>query len=76
MCSCRSRATSGCRSRVTATSKINAAFAYGGAQLAIQTLEQDFNIPISHYLEVDFAGFRDIVERDRQRADLLPDAGA
>ena len=43
------------------TSKINAAFAYGGAQLAIRTLEQDFNIPISHYLEVDFAGFRDIV---------------
>lgn len=43
------------------TSKINAAFAYGGAQLAIRTIEQDFGIPISHYLEVDFAGFRDIV---------------
>jgi polyisoprenyl-teichoic acid--peptidoglycan teichoic acid transferase len=44
------------------TSKINAAFAYGGAQLAIRTIEQDFDIPISHYLEVDFAGFRDIVD--------------
>src|SRR5580765_4045128 len=43
------------------TSKINAAFAYGGPQLAIATIEQDFDIPISHYLEVDFAGFRDIV---------------
>jgi polyisoprenyl-teichoic acid--peptidoglycan teichoic acid transferase len=42
-------------------SKINAAFAYGGPKLTIETLEQDFNIPISHYLEVDFAGFRDIV---------------
>ena len=42
-------------------SKINAAFAYGGAQLTIRTIEQDFDIPISHYLEVDFAGFRDIV---------------
>ena len=42
-------------------SKINAAFAYGGAQLTIRTIEQDFGVPISHYLEVDFAGFRDIV---------------
>ena len=43
------------------TAKINAAFAYGGAQLTIKTIETDFDIPISHYLEVDFAGFRDIV---------------
>ena len=43
------------------TAKINAAFAFGGPQLTIATIEQDFNIPISHYLEVDFAGFRDIV---------------
>jgi len=42
-------------------SKINAAFAYGGPQLAVKTIEQDFGVPISHYLEVDFAGFRDIV---------------
>ena len=43
------------------TDKINAAFAFGGPQLTIQTIKQDFDIPISHYLEVDFAGFRDIV---------------
>ena len=43
------------------TNKINAAFAFGGPQLAIETIKQDFDIPISHYLEVDFAGFRDIV---------------
>jgi LCP family protein required for cell wall assembly len=41
--------------------KINAAFAFGGPQLAVKTLKQAFDIPISHYLEVDFAGFRDIV---------------
>jgi LCP family protein required for cell wall assembly len=41
--------------------KINAAFAFGGPQLAVKTLKHNFNIPISHYLEVDFAGFRDIV---------------
>jgi LCP family protein required for cell wall assembly len=43
------------------TAKINAAFAFGGPQLTIATIRQDFDIPISHYLEVDFAGFRDIV---------------
>jgi LCP family protein required for cell wall assembly len=43
------------------TAKINAAFAFGGPQLTIATLKADFNIPISHFLEVDFAGFRDIV---------------
>src|SRR6187200_2658908 len=43
------------------TSKLNAAFAFGGPQLAIATIEQQFDIPISHYLEVDFAGFREIV---------------
>jgi LCP family protein required for cell wall assembly len=44
------------------TAKINAAFAFGGPQLAITTIEQNFDVPISHYLEVDFAGFRDIVD--------------
>ena len=42
------------------SAKINAAF-NGGPQLLVETIKQDFNIPISHYLEVDFAGFRDIV---------------
>jgi LCP family protein required for cell wall assembly len=41
--------------------KLNAAFAFGGPQLAVRTLKHEYNIPISHYLEVDFAGFRDIV---------------
>ena len=40
--------------------KINAAFNYG-PQRVIETIENDFNIPISHYLEVDFAGFQRIV---------------
>jgi LCP family protein required for cell wall assembly len=43
------------------TAKINAAFSFGGPQLTIATIRSDFNIPISHFLEVDFAGFRDIV---------------
>jgi LCP family protein required for cell wall assembly len=40
--------------------KINAAF-NAGPQRVIETIEQNFNVPIGHYLEVDFAGFRDIV---------------
>jgi len=41
--------------------KINAAF-NAGPQRLIETIERDFNVPISHYLEVDFAGFRKIVD--------------
>jgi len=41
--------------------KINAAF-NAGPQRVIETIESDFDIPISHYLEVDFAGFRRIVD--------------
>ncbi len=41
-------------------SKINAAF-NAGPQRVIETIEQNFDVPIGHYLEVDFAGFRNIV---------------
>ncbi len=40
--------------------KINAAF-NAGPQRMIETIENDFDIPISHYLEIDFAGFRKMV---------------
>jgi LCP family protein required for cell wall assembly len=42
-------------------SKINAAF-NAGPQRVIETIEQNFNVPIGHYLEVDFAGFHKIVD--------------
>lgn len=42
---------------------LNAAFAFGGAGLVIQTLQQDFSpLQINHYLEVDFRGFKKIVD--------------
>jgi polyisoprenyl-teichoic acid--peptidoglycan teichoic acid transferase len=41
--------------------KINAAFNKGPQRL-IETLRNNFDIPIGHYLEVDFAGFRDMVD--------------
>ena len=43
------------------TDKLNAAFAFGGPSLTIKTFEQDFGIPIQHYLAVNFIGFQKIV---------------
>ncbi|MFM8974066.1 MAG: LCP family protein [Actinomycetota bacterium] len=42
-------------------SRINAAF-NEGPQRVIRTLQQNWGIPIQHYLEVDFAGFRRLVD--------------
>lgn len=42
--------------------RINAAFAFGGPELLLQTIEGSLGIPIHHYAEVDFAGFIDLVD--------------
>ena len=34
----------------------------GGPVRLIQTLDEDFGIPIDHYVELDFAGFRELVD--------------
>ncbi|HVM40713.1 MAG TPA: LCP family protein [Acidimicrobiia bacterium] len=69
------------------SAKINSAF-NGGPQLLIDTLRHNFDVPIHHYVQVDFAGFRNIVDamggvemyvaspsRDAQSALLIPTAG-
>lgn len=43
------------------TQKINAAHAFGGPALAVKTVSQLAGVPISHYAELNFDGFRDIV---------------
>jgi LCP family protein required for cell wall assembly len=43
------------------TSKINAAFAFGGPDLLVKTVEETTGLPINHYAEIDFAGFLDVV---------------
>jgi LCP family protein required for cell wall assembly len=43
-------------------SKINAAFAWGGAPLLIETVELATNLRIDHYIEINFAGFARIVD--------------
>lgn len=40
--------------------KINSAFNNGAAQL-VQTIQNDFAIPINHYVEVNFDGFQGVV---------------
>lgn len=42
--------------------KINAAYAYGGAPLAIDTVEKLLDIPIDHYATVNMDGMADLIE--------------
>ena len=42
--------------------RINAAFALGGPELLIRTVQDQLGIGIDHYLEVDFAGFLSLVD--------------
>ncbi|MEU5907844.1 LCP family protein [Micromonospora sp. NPDC047467] len=42
--------------------KINAAYAWGGIPLMVQTVEEFTNVRIDHVTMVDFAGFKEIVD--------------
>jgi LCP family protein required for cell wall assembly len=44
------------------TTKINAAYAYGGPKLLIRTIELNTGIKIDHYVEIGFGGFVDVVD--------------
>lgn len=44
------------------SNRINAAYSYGQEDLLIQTIEQNFKIPIDSYVKVDFFSFIDIVD--------------
>ena len=44
------------------TTKINAAFAFGGPKLLIRTIEQNTGIHIDHYVEIGLGGFVNIVD--------------
>ena len=74
-CCCRCRAT--CTSPIDGhrdKDKINSAI-QGGPERLINTIKDDFGIPINHYVEINFLAFRKIVAADRRGADLLLDAG-
>lgn len=42
--------------------KINGAYAYGGAALAVRTVEQFMGIKINHLIEVNFQNFPDLID--------------
>ncbi|EOP48276.1 LytR family transcriptional regulator [Bacillus cereus] len=42
--------------------KINAAHAYGGEKMAIDTVEEFLKVPVDHYIKIDFQGFKGIVD--------------
>jgi len=44
------------------TTKINAAFAYGGPKLLVRTIENNTGIRVDDYVEIGFAGFVDVVD--------------
>jgi LCP family protein required for cell wall assembly len=41
--------------------KINAAYAYGGINMTIDTVENFLNVPIDYYIQVNMQGFKDLV---------------
>jgi LCP family protein required for cell wall assembly len=45
------------------TQKINAAYQIGGSRLAIRTVAQYTNLPVNHVIVVDFAQFRDLIDK-------------
>ena len=42
--------------------KLNAAFAYGGAELAMRTINQNFGLNIMHYAHVDFVALVKVID--------------
>lgn len=46
----------------TSFRKINSAYAMGGPELAIKTINQNFNLDISEYATVNFFGMADIID--------------
>lgn len=41
--------------------KINAALPFGGPDLLIETIQYNFDLPVNHYVQVDFAQFEQLV---------------
>jgi LCP family protein required for cell wall assembly len=42
--------------------KINAAYAFGGPSLLVETLKANLDIEVNHYVEIDFVGFQALVD--------------
>lgn len=44
------------------TDKVNAAFAYGGSSLLVETLQSNLDVEINHYVEIGFVGFQAMID--------------
>ena len=44
------------------TSRLNAAYSWGGAELLIETLEENFGVTVDVTLEIDFDGFETLID--------------
>ncbi len=44
------------------TNKINAAYAFGGPSLLVETIKSNLNVGVNHYVEVDFVGFQALID--------------
>ena len=42
--------------------RINTTYPVGGIDMVYRTLEQNFGVSVDHYVEIDFAGFQDVVD--------------
>ncbi len=42
--------------------KINAAYAFGGPSLLVETVQANLDVEVNHYVEVDFVGFQALVD--------------
>ncbi|MCP8967802.1 polyisoprenyl-teichoic acid--peptidoglycan teichoic acid transferase TagU [Ectobacillus ponti] len=42
--------------------KINHAYAFGGPDMAVNTVENFLNVPVDYYVEVNMEGFKDVVD--------------
>lgn len=43
--------------------KINAAYAYGGPDLSLKTVDQFLGLPVRHYIKINFNGFEKVVDQ-------------
>jgi LCP family protein required for cell wall assembly len=46
-----------------APNKLNAAYSFGGPTLAVATVEANTNVPIDHYVVINFSGFVNMVDK-------------
>lgn len=42
--------------------KINAAYAYGGPRLMVETIKENLGLPVNNYVEINFVGFMALVD--------------